>query len=280
MDSSQAGASTIRTMLSLQEKAMRGKLELARGSLQHNTSKGDQLEIATRRWLRSVLPGNLWVGHGEIIDTAGRRSGQHDVIIAFESHPRFFDEETPQVFFVEGVAAVLEVKTSLNRQELNRTLRLGQRLRGPQHYASGNEIDLNGGKIVAAPDMPDQFSFTVSPPFALFAYESRQAVCAIPAIANASPVRSLDAVFVLEEVGSESSTPGGWCAHYREGNFRQRLIKDGTAVVGWHHHHEDLVLAALLTWLTGTINYANYSNGIMSLYWEAARHSRPGQPST
>lgn len=273
-------AVTVREILALQDKALRSQLELARGSMKHSTAKGDQLEIATRSWLRTVLPKGLWVGHGEIIDTHGNRSGQHDVIIAFDGHPRFFPEETPQPFFLEGVAAVLEVKTNLTKSEVagkgtpkkGGVLQAGQRLRTLKHVVDGKEFKLNGQQVIASADMHDQFSFTVAPPFVVFAYESKLPVCELPDVVAGSPARSLDAVFVLEEKGSESETPGGWCANYREGSFRQRLFKDGEAIVGWHHHHDDLVLAAFLTWLTGAINYTQYgSGGIMAPYLQAAR---------
>lgn len=259
---------TVRDILALQEKGLRSQLELARGSLYHRTSKGDVLEGATRKWLRTVLPRGLWVGHGEIIDTAGRRSSQHDVIVAFDDHPRFFDEETPQPFFFEGVAAVIEVKSVVNTSAVKSTLEASRKLRNLKHLWSTAGAKKDGVPVSA--DMNDQFAFTAAPPMALLGYESKVRICKIANSLSEEEDRLLDAVFLLSEPQSDATEPGAWCANFRQGS-RYQLEKAGAPITGWHHHHRDFALAALMTWLTGTINYRQMSNGLLAPYWTVAR---------
>jgi hypothetical protein len=60
----------------------------------------------------------LAIGHGEVIDTYGNRSSQTDVVIVNEDHPFTFSENRPGKFFVEGVVAGGEIKSTLTGKEL------------------------------------------------------------------------------------------------------------------------------------------------------------------
>ncbi|WP_342775979.1 DUF6602 domain-containing protein [Nonomuraea mesophila] len=259
----------IREILTLQERALRSKLDLCRGSLRDSTSKGNQLEIATRSWLRSVLPRGLWVGHGEIIDTNGSRCTQQDVIIAFDDHPRFFDEEIPQPFFFEGVAAVVEVKAAINSGALKNVAKKASSFRKLQHQWVKIGITKNGNKMSA--DMPDQLAYTAAPPFALLGFESRMSACKVTEALSRFPSRLIDAAFLLKEPKSTAGSSSAWCVNYPNGSFRYRHFLGRQVATGWNHDHGDFALAAFLTWLVDTINYRQMPRGLMEPYWSEAR---------
>jgi hypothetical protein len=97
------------------EVQMRAKLAEIRATLDHAGSKGQRVEEDVfRTFLREYLPRRLEIGHGEVVDTLGARSPQTDVIIATEDHPFTFTRELPGLFFVEGVCAAAEVKTTVD----------------------------------------------------------------------------------------------------------------------------------------------------------------------
>jgi hypothetical protein len=85
----------------------------------HSTSanKGIEREIFVRRFLSQVLPPIFRFGHGEIIDTCQRTSGQIDIVIENPFFPSLpIIEEGPRLYLAEGVAAALEVKSDVSKQ--------------------------------------------------------------------------------------------------------------------------------------------------------------------
>lgn len=82
---------------------------------------GAARETPARLQLERVLPGNIGVGSGIVIDSFGGVSKQQDIVI-FERHlcPVFSINDTPEATFypVEGVLAVGEVKSSLDKSRL------------------------------------------------------------------------------------------------------------------------------------------------------------------
>ncbi|MBU3262213.1 hypothetical protein KPG71_19540 [Roseovarius sp. PS-C2] len=82
---------------------------------------GAARETPARLQLERVLPGNIGIGSGIVVDSFGGLSKQQDIVI-FEKHlcPVFSINDTPEATYypIEGVLAVGEVKSSLDRAKL------------------------------------------------------------------------------------------------------------------------------------------------------------------
>lgn len=81
----------------------------------HNLEKGLGNEETLRQLLRSFLPQRFSVAKGKLINAAGHLSKHIDVIIydALNCPTLFTDEHRNQILPIEGVYAVIEVKTTL-----------------------------------------------------------------------------------------------------------------------------------------------------------------------
>ncbi len=55
--------------------------------MEHKGNRGSGAEDAFRDFLSRHLPRRFDVGHGEVVDTHGARSGQVDVLIINEDQP-------------------------------------------------------------------------------------------------------------------------------------------------------------------------------------------------
>jgi hypothetical protein len=69
------------------EGQLRAQLDHARAQLEHMGNRGSAAEDAFRDFLARHLPRRFDVGHGEVVDTHGARSGQVDVIVSNEDQP-------------------------------------------------------------------------------------------------------------------------------------------------------------------------------------------------
>jgi hypothetical protein len=99
------------------EAVLEKQADLA-GVHRHGTTVGTAREFFVQRILRMVLPPMVHVGGGTIIGADGRHSRQIDVILC---DPRFpVLEAVPGIrsYFVEGVIATVEVKSTLDKRAL------------------------------------------------------------------------------------------------------------------------------------------------------------------
>ena len=70
-------------------------------------------------YLEKYLPGNIGIGNGEIFSTEGEVSPETDIVLYDKfSTPFLLKEESYQVFPVECVYGVVEVKSHLSKEEL------------------------------------------------------------------------------------------------------------------------------------------------------------------
>ena len=105
---------------------------------------GEAIETPVRRRLEQVLPRGIAVGSGCVIDSYGNSSRQQDVVL-YERDicPVFSINDTPQSTYYpcEGVMAVIEVKSSVSRAELEDSfekIASVKRLRRYNVYSSGS----------------------------------------------------------------------------------------------------------------------------------------------
>jgi hypothetical protein len=85
----------------------------------HNALKGQEAEKLVRRFLAEHLPKRFGVGSGFIIDQMNTLSKQSDVVI-YDAHncPVYRASDNASIFPSENVAAVVEVKTRLDKERL------------------------------------------------------------------------------------------------------------------------------------------------------------------
>lgn len=100
---------------------MRSDLRRARGALTHPGQKGASAEETFRTFLREYLPSSLEVSSGILIDAAGNVSRQLDVIVFDAAKtPVLYRSGEDRAVPIECAYAVIEVKSKLNAQELER----------------------------------------------------------------------------------------------------------------------------------------------------------------
>jgi hypothetical protein len=222
-------------------------LQTARLALQNSGNKGDHVEGAIRSILERFLPRNLYVGHGEVVDTLGVQSSQSDVVIANDLQPFRLASEVPGLYLVEGVSAVGEIKARLTTAELNDSIRKGTRSKSLRFRAhTGATVSSNTSDL-------ERFYF--SPPFFLVAVESEVAVhtlldrlASAPAVpsseGNGPNLGAIDAAFILGK---------GVAINYGDGQGAARMRVNGAEVTGWVYYDSNTVLAELVLWLHRTM---------------------------
>jgi len=142
------------------KELLRGKINSAitqaraAKGISHKGLKGEILEILIRDLFRPLLPADIGIGTGQIINYYNKElSTQHDVILYDKSIlPPILYEETSGIFPIECVLYTIEVKTTLTAQELRTSHEAAKKLNEfgylpglkDQH---GNEINHNIEKV-------------------------------------------------------------------------------------------------------------------------------------
>jgi hypothetical protein len=226
------------------EAQMRAKLEETRATFTHPGDKGTSVEDSFRTFLRQYLPRRLELGHGEIVDRKGQRSKQTDVVIVSEEHPFSFTSDLPGLFFVDGVCAAGEIKTSLTGRELEKSL---------GDSCQFKQLTMDPGKGTMAHSNPSDLGrFYTCPPYFLVGFKSQLKLPTIlEKIKNFMRSKGfeineinkiLDAVFIID---------CGWIINFGDGkgSFQFRTPA-GESVEGWVWKKSDSVLFDLLSWLS------------------------------
>ena len=98
-------------------------------SFQHATTKGSEREIPVQKFFRENLPGKYQVVRGEVVDLFEKHSPQLDVMI-FDGQRNFaFYSEENCILPAEALLASIEVKSLLNKRELELALKSASKLR-------------------------------------------------------------------------------------------------------------------------------------------------------
>ena len=86
----------------------------------HNGAKGRIREKKiVSNYLEKYVPGNIGVGNGEIIATNGEISSETDIVLYDKlTTPYLLKEDSYQIFPIECVYGVVEVKSNLGQREL------------------------------------------------------------------------------------------------------------------------------------------------------------------
>jgi len=114
------------------------------GGIQHGVTKGTAREETVKNFLKQHLPAFLGVGSGEIVSVDNQVSKQMDVVIYDAGKcPMIYRQSDVQVFPNEGVYAVIEVKSNLDSEELEKsidTIASAKRLPKVAYYDEALEI--------------------------------------------------------------------------------------------------------------------------------------------
>lgn len=118
-----------KSVLSRAEKELALGSEKA-GDFQHNGIRGDERAASLMRFLQSHLPITMAIAKGEAIDFRDKRSGQLDLIIYDKSAsaPIFTGGENVLVP-AEALYAVIEVKSVLSKDELEKSVEAAKTIR-------------------------------------------------------------------------------------------------------------------------------------------------------
>jgi len=237
------------------EQQMATKIKEIREKFSQSSDKGTSSEEVFRMFLQEYLPRRLEVGHGEIVDRNNNRSGQTDVVVANEDHPFTFTLDKPGLFFIEGVSAAGEVKTTLNSAHLKKSIELSRKFKALRiSPGEGTTIYTNRS---------DSERYYNCPPYFLFAFDSTLSLLTIIKTINAAepnfkakPYPCIDAVFILQK---------GWAINFGdgEGGFRYST-PDGRSIPGWLCQTKGSALFECLGWLSAVMpRMVRYENVIL-----------------
>lgn len=88
--------------------------------IEHNAEQGRENEASLMEVVRRLLPPSVGVGTGIVIDSDGRRSQQCDLIVFDQNaSPNMLAQTSQMLFPVETVRLVIEVKTTVNKAEID-----------------------------------------------------------------------------------------------------------------------------------------------------------------
>jgi hypothetical protein len=211
----------IRELIGAQQAQILARLQEARAKFEQGGNICDGLEAAFREFIDGHLPRRLSVGHGEVVDGSGRRSGQTDVLILDEDHPFRLDPAEPGLALIEGVAAAGELKACLTSDALEKVIAASARFKALE----AEEPD--GAVIYAAPS--DKPRFYEHRPYFAIAAESELKLETVGERLAKADVKTegqiLDAIYCLDR---------GWVINCGDGRGAfQFRSPDGTSHPGW-----------------------------------------------
>ncbi|MFE4726137.1 DUF6602 domain-containing protein [Microbacterium sp. NPDC056736] len=111
----------------------------------HKGERGRAREEVLRQYLAEIVPAGFDVATGFIIDVHGAQSRQQDLIIVRRDyHPRF-QVGGAHFYPVESVAAVIEVKSSLNKTTFLEAIENAASVKRLDRTGGGQNYLVNGG---------------------------------------------------------------------------------------------------------------------------------------
>ena len=111
----------------------------------HPAERGRAREEVLRQYLVETVPEGFTVATGFIIDCHGTQSRQQDLIIVRRDYHPKFQVGGAEFFPVEAVAAVVEVKSTLNSRTLREAIANAHSVKALDRTGSGNNYIVSGG---------------------------------------------------------------------------------------------------------------------------------------
>ncbi len=111
--------------------------------IEHNGEKGRANELTVAAFFGKLLPPNLGLGSGVIIDPDGKQSRQCDLIShEIHKHPQLFSPTEQFVFPADTVVMTVEVKTTLDASEVENIGRNSESVRASRRAHGNSERPL------------------------------------------------------------------------------------------------------------------------------------------
>lgn len=140
----------------------------------HRASMGEVRETILKDFLRDHLPELVNITSGVIIDHEGATSRQQDVVLVLKSMPRLPFSDQTQLIFMEGVLAVVEIKSMLDGDAMRRTCENITSVKALKH-AGGAGAQM--GVILGGHRWPGTEVFTALVAYGGISFEAVQAAC-------------------------------------------------------------------------------------------------------
>ncbi|MEU8743068.1 DUF6602 domain-containing protein [Streptomyces parvulus] len=103
-------------------RRLQAEVDVFNRLIKHWGERGRENELSLARLLENLIPKRYGVGSGMVIDHLDRYSQQTDIIVYDQANePGILAQSTQVLFPVENVRACIEVKTSINKDEIQET---------------------------------------------------------------------------------------------------------------------------------------------------------------
>jgi hypothetical protein len=176
-------------------------LKKARSSTTHRGIRGDELAGVLGQEIRDhFIDCASFHERCEIRDTHCALSQEVDLVLLNRFHPAFLLKNRPRTFFIEGVLAAAEVKTSLDKGETVDCLAKARTFKRLQSNLT--DRDFRSHNV----DEPDWERYLVRRPFFAFAYEDSRNLRTVQRNVEewvndnrVSSAEQIDAIFVLNK---------------------------------------------------------------------------------
>jgi hypothetical protein len=133
-------------------------LKNARSSTTHRGVRGDELAAALGGEIQDhFVDCAAFHERCEVRDTRGALSQEVDLVLLNRFHPVFLLKNHPRIFFIEGILAAAEVKTSLDKGETVDCLRKARAFKRLQSKMTANDLEAHNRPVakVHISDSPD-----------------------------------------------------------------------------------------------------------------------------
>lgn len=117
---------------------------IIRTSFNNSTNKGTGFEVVLRNLIATYTPATNFVTHGEIIDTFSNQSGQVDIAVVQDFHPRGHKDGRPNILLYDLVTIIGEAKTFLDTTQLETTITNSENFLEFKRHSENNNM-LSGG---------------------------------------------------------------------------------------------------------------------------------------
>jgi hypothetical protein len=226
------------------DRALSQKLQAARKSTGHMGVRGDELAGALGEIIEHhLIECAAFFEKCEVTDTHGNRSNEVDLVFLNRFHPKFLLKDRPRAFFIEGVIAAAETKTSLDKPETINCLEKARAFKRLLATVEGR--DLLAHNIEAE----DWSRYLLRRPFFAFAYEDTRALSVVQqnieewVKTNGVPeAEQIDAFFILNRGVIVNLGSGAGAVDMRDAN--------GHLVGGLARIETSAVFSQLISWLS------------------------------
>lgn len=176
-------------------------LRASRAHVSHHGGRGDEVAAALGEMVSThLVECASFHERCQVQDVAGSASGQLDLVFLNRFHPAFLAEGRPPAFYIEGIIAAAEVKTSLNKTEVIGCLEKARAFKRLVARVDGRDLQAHNV------DAGDWQRFLLRRPFFAFAYEDTRDLGTVQdnidewVSDNSVPyTEQIDAVFVLNK---------------------------------------------------------------------------------